>query len=82
MPSYVYSELFGCSDRSAPCRRPTSDGEVSEDVWGEACFIFRFVSLKKSINAIENRTAQKLLEHTRRDSMSLYSKDPRVPRKK
>jgi hypothetical protein len=30
VPSYVYNELFGCSDRRVPCKVLARDGEVSE----------------------------------------------------
>ena len=45
MPSYVYSELLGCSERKEPWRELTSEGAVREEVCVEACLILRLVSL-------------------------------------
>lgn len=46
MPSNVYKELLGCSERRVPRRAVTRWGEVIGEVWGDACLILRFVSLR------------------------------------
>lgn len=45
VPSYVYNELFGCSERNVPCSDLTRCGDVKLAVCGDACLIFKFVSL-------------------------------------
>lgn len=48
----MYSELLGCSERSDPWREVTSDGEVKEEVCGDACLILRLVSLPWNVSLI------------------------------
>ena len=45
VPSYVYSELLGCSERKEPWRELTSEGAVRVEVCVEVCLILRLVSL-------------------------------------
>jgi hypothetical protein len=45
VPSYVYRELLGCSERREPWRDATREGEVRGAVDVDACFILRLVSL-------------------------------------
>jgi len=48
VPSKVYSELLGCSQRRAPLRTVTRCGAVNCEVCAEACLIFKLVSLYES----------------------------------
>lgn len=60
VPSNVYNELFGCSERKDPCSEVTSCGDVRFDVCGEACLIFKFVSLR----SIRKHVRQQMKSHS------------------
>ena len=64
MPSYVYRLLLGCSERREPCRALTRGGDVREAVSGEACFIFKFVSLPQGHVKSQSRVLISIVKWT------------------